>query len=94
MISLKFLCPTFQIEEDIAKFLDTAPDGVVLFSFGSHVKMMGKEQNQVFADAFAALPHRVLWQSNADLTGIRLGKNTVVAKWLPLLKVMGRSMAC
>ncbi|XP_022102239.1 UDP-glucuronosyltransferase 2B20-like [Acanthaster planci] len=76
------------MDEAVAKFLDTAPDGVVLFSLGSVVRMMGQEQGQLFADAFASLPHRVLWQSNTNLTGLQLGNNTMVARWLPMINVM------
>ncbi|XP_038050212.1 UDP-glucuronosyltransferase 2C1-like [Patiria miniata] len=76
------------LEDDVAQFLDTAPSGVVMFSMGSFVTMMELEQAQMFADAFAMLPHRVLWQSGADFAGLRLGNNTMVAKWLPLTHVM------
>ncbi|XP_038054099.1 UDP-glucuronosyltransferase 2B20-like [Patiria miniata] len=76
------------LEEDVAQFLDTAPSGVVMFSMGSFVTMMEREQAQMFADAFAMLPHRVLWQTGADLSGLRLGNNTMVAKWLPMIQAM------
>ncbi|XP_038054712.1 UDP-glucuronosyltransferase 2B20-like [Patiria miniata] len=78
----------WQLEEDVAQFLDTAPSGVVMFSMGTFVTMMERAQAQMFADAFAMLPHRVLWQSGADLSGLRLGNNTLVAKWLPMTQVM------
>ena len=77
------------MDKDVAVFLDTAPNGVVLFSLGFTMRMIRKEQGQVFADAFAALPHRVLWQSNVNLTHLVLGKNTMVTKWLPMKKVLG-----
>ncbi|XP_022102115.1 UDP-glucuronosyltransferase 2B7-like [Acanthaster planci] len=79
--------PNQAMDEEVAKFLDTAPDGVVLFSLGSNLRILGKE-GRIFADAFASLPFRVLWQSNTNLTGLQLGNNTMVARWLPMIKVM------
>ncbi|XP_038052982.1 UDP-glucuronosyltransferase 2B31-like [Patiria miniata] len=82
------LDPNQTLDKEVAKFLDSAPDGVLLFSLGSNVRMLGPKQAQIFADAFNMLPHRVLWQSGADLTALKLGENTMVAKWLPLTYVM------
>ncbi|XP_022096338.1 UDP-glucuronosyltransferase 2B33-like [Acanthaster planci] len=76
------------LDGEVAKFLDTAQDGVVLFSLGSFVNKMKRDQAQVFANAFSMLPFRVLWQSGANLTGLSLGNNTMFAKWLPLTHVM------
>ncbi|XP_022111485.1 UDP-glucuronosyltransferase 2B7-like isoform X2 [Acanthaster planci] len=76
------------MDEDVAKFLDTAPDGVVFFALSSLLRKIGQEQGQIFADAFASLPYRVLWKSNENLTGIRLGNNTMVAKGLPMMKIL------
>ena len=77
------------MDEEVAKFLDTASNRVVLFSLGTFVRTLGKEQGQIFTDAFATLPHRVLWQSTKNVTGLQLGNNTMVARWLPMMKVMG-----
>ena len=77
------------MDGEVSKFLDTAPAGVVLFSLGSFINMLDRDKAKVFADAFAMLPYRVLWQSGADLTRLRLGNNTLVSKWLPMPRVMG-----
>ena len=74
----------------MADFLDEAPDGVVMFSFGTHSAYMERQQAQVIADGFALLPQRVLWQSTTALpAGVRVASNTKVARWLPLSQIMG-----
>ncbi|XP_038050655.1 UDP-glucuronosyltransferase 2B10-like [Patiria miniata] len=81
--------PHKKIEDDVVEYLDTAPNGVVLFSLGSHVGSMEREKAQVLADGFALLPHRVLWQTSAALpVGIKLADNTKVVRWLPMAQVM------
>ena len=82
-----------QLEDDVAKFLDAAPDGVALFSLGTFAHSMMPEQVRIFADGFAMLPHRVLWQNSFDLPAeVKLGNNTKVVKWLPLAKAMGKCL--
>ncbi|XP_038046930.1 UDP-glucuronosyltransferase 2B31-like [Patiria miniata] len=77
------------IEADVADFLDTAPNGVVLFSLGTYVYFRERERAQLFVDGFAKLPHRVLWQAKRDLpSGVELSKNIKIVKWLPLPTIM------
>ena len=74
----------------MADFLDTATTGVALCSLGSFFAFRELQQAQLFADGFAMLPHRVLWQAKDDLPqGVKLGKNTKFVKWMQLPKVMG-----
>ena len=79
-----------QVADDVAKYLDTAPNGVVLFSLGTHTAFMERQQVQVIANGFALLPQRVLWQSTAALpAGVKLANNTKVVRWIPLSQIMG-----
>ncbi|XP_071806916.1 UDP-glucuronosyltransferase 2C1-like [Asterias amurensis] len=79
-----------QISEDLQEFLDGANDeGVVLFSLGGHVNEMESAQAQMFANALARLPQRVLWQFSGDNSRIRIGNNTKTVTWMPQQKVMG-----
>ncbi|XP_022098327.1 UDP-glucuronosyltransferase 2B17-like isoform X2 [Acanthaster planci] len=82
--------PRTTIEDDVAKFLDTAPSGVVLFSLGTFTGALELEIAQVIADGFAQLPHRVLWLSSSAAlpAGVKLADNTMVVRWLPLPQVM------
>ncbi|XP_038046307.1 UDP-glucuronosyltransferase 2B31-like [Patiria miniata] len=75
------------IEDDVAEFLGAATDGIVLFSFGTFARSMRSEQAQMFADGFAMLPYRVLWQTSTP-PKLQLGQNTKLVKWLPLPTVM------
>ena len=81
-----FIC--LQLADDVAEFINTAQDGVVIFSFGTHVESMTKKQAQMFADSFAMLPQRVLWQSSADLSQINVRNNTKIVRWVPLAQLM------
>ncbi|XP_022099589.1 UDP-glucuronosyltransferase 2B20-like [Acanthaster planci] len=76
------------LKETVSEFLDTAPAGAILFSMGTFITAMERHKAQVFADAFSRLPYRVLWQSGMELTGLQLGNNTMVVKWLPMTQVM------
>ena len=71
-------------------FLDKAPAGAVIFSLGSYLAVVEHRKAQMFADAFALLPYRVLWQANKDLSKITVANNTKVVKWVPLGKIMSR----
>ncbi|XP_022099575.1 UDP-glucuronosyltransferase-like [Acanthaster planci] len=76
------------LQQAVLEFLDTAPAGAILFSMGTFVPVLERHKAQVFADAFSRLPYRVLWQSGKELTGLELGNNTMVVKWLPMTQVM------
>ncbi|XP_033641643.1 2-hydroxyacylsphingosine 1-beta-galactosyltransferase-like [Asterias rubens] len=78
-----------QISEDLQEFLDGANDeGVVLFSLGGHVNEMESEQAQMFANALARLPQRVLWQFSGNISRMKIGNNTKTVKWMPQQEVM------
>ncbi|XP_071806439.1 UDP-glucuronosyltransferase 2B20-like [Asterias amurensis] len=78
-----------KISEDLQEFLDGAnEEGVVLFSLGGHVNEMESAQAQMFANALARLPQRVLWQFSGNISRIRIGNNIKTVKWMPQQEVM------
>ncbi|XP_022091899.1 UDP-glucuronosyltransferase 2C1-like [Acanthaster planci] len=83
----------YTLRDDVAKFVDEALAGFVIFSLGSHVEAMEVEQAQMFADGFALLPQKVLWQSNINFTGLNLGENTKMVNWIPLLQLLSHKNA-
>ena len=79
-----------KVDEDVAEFLETAPAGFVICSFGSYFTMMERDTLQMFADGFALLPYRVLWQTNGHMSNIKLADNVKIVKWVPLAQIMSK----
>ncbi|XP_067011403.2 UDP-glycosyltransferase UGT5 [Anabrus simplex] len=72
------------LPKDIQTYLDDAKDGVIFFSLGSIVRSdrMSEDRIQLFLEAFAELPQKVLWKWESDsLPG--QPKNVKLGKWLP-----------
>ena len=56
---------------------------------------MESAQAQMFANALARLPQRVLWQFSGDnYSRIRIGNNTKTVTWMPQQEVMGMFSVC
>ncbi|PSN29898.1 hypothetical protein C0J52_27059, partial [Blattella germanica] len=76
--------PPKKLPEDLQKYLDDAPDGVVYFSLGSHFYSSDMPDWKVnsFLKAFSKLKQKVLWKWEKDtLPG--QPKNVKLGKWLP-----------
>lgn len=71
------------LPEDIQKFIDESPHGVIYFSMGSLIKSetIAEEKRIAFLHAFSKVQQRVLWKWNGDLPGKT--DNIYVSKWLP-----------
>ncbi|XP_046999933.1 UDP-glucosyltransferase 2-like isoform X2 [Schistocerca americana] len=72
------------LPDDIQKFLDDSPHGVIYFSLGSMVRVetFDPEKFKAIVDAFASVPQRVLWKADpANLPG--LPPNVRAQKWIP-----------
>ncbi|XP_069681643.1 UDP-glycosyltransferase UGT5-like isoform X1 [Periplaneta americana] len=66
------------------KFLDGAKQGAIFMSLGSNIRsdQMKTDKVRAFVEAFAELPHRVLWKWESDqLPG--QPENLMVGKWMP-----------
>lgn len=69
--------------------MDDAEEGVILFTFGSRVKMFPKNSKEVgiFKAVFAQIPQRVIWKSEEEIE--ELPANVLVSKWLPQRDILG-----
>lgn len=71
-------------------FLDGATNGFVYMSLGTNVKskLLPKGVLQVFTNAFADLPYRVLWKFEDD--NLDMPPNVFTSKWIPQQGVLGK----
>ncbi|XP_055619395.1 UDP-glycosyltransferase UGT5-like [Toxorhynchites rutilus septentrionalis] len=72
------------LPEDLQKFLDEAPDGVIYFCMGSNIKSkhFPEEKREAFIRNFAKLKERVLWKFE-DETIANLPPNLKIKSWMP-----------
>ncbi|CAH0555382.1 unnamed protein product [Brassicogethes aeneus] len=77
------------LPEQLQRFLDTAEEGVILFSLGSNVKStdLSIEKIQDILNVFAALKQRVIWKFE-DLDMIEVPNNIIVSKWVPQTDIL------
>ncbi|PSN58127.1 hypothetical protein C0J52_00983 [Blattella germanica] len=76
---------TKPLPKDLKEFLDGSPEGVVYFSFGSHVRTDGMPSTKIkmFLDAFSELTQfRILWKWESDEPPAQLS-NVMFKKWIP-----------
>lgn len=76
--------PPKKLPENLQKYLDTADEGVILFSMGSNLKSkdMAPEKRSMILKTFAKLKQKVLWKWEEDtMTG--KPDNVKLEKWLP-----------
>ena len=76
--------PGKELPENLKKYMDAHPEGVVYVSFGSVLKpsQMATEQKMVFIDAFRELKDTpIIWKWDDVLDDIP--RNVFVQKWLP-----------
>lgn len=83
--------PPKPLPGDLQKFLDNAKEGVVYFSFGSHISSrdMSEERRRLLLEALSELPFQVLWKyDEEDLTG--KPENVLLYKWVPQQDVLSK----
>lgn len=71
--------------------MDSAMDGVIVFSFGSHInmdKILGPEKIELFKFVFSKLEQKVLWKYDSDMND--LPSNVKITKWFPQTDVLGK----
>jgi glucuronosyltransferase len=79
--------------QDIKKYIDEAPEGVIFFSMGSNLKssQLPNEKLRAILEAFSKLKQRVLWKwEDESLPG--KPSNVEVAKWLPQSDILGKKL--
>nr|CAH7722074.1 unnamed protein product [Callosobruchus chinensis] len=77
------ILPPKELPKDIKEFLDSAKEGVVLFSMGSNLKSADfpEEKKKAILKAFSKIKQKVLWKFEADLPN--KPSNVKISKWLP-----------
>ena len=78
------------MHQELQKYLDEAPDGVIYFSMGSALQshLMPESKRNAFLGAFSKFKQRVLWKWESDtLPG--QPSNVKIAKWLPQSDILG-----
>jgi glucuronosyltransferase len=81
------------LHQELQKYLDEAPDGVIYFSMGSLLQgyLMPEFKINAFLVAFSKLKQRVLWKWESDtLQG--QPSNVKVRKWLPQNDILGECL--
>jgi len=81
------------LHQELQKYLDEAPDGVIYFSMGSHLQgyLMPESNVNTFLGAFSMLKQRVLWKWESDtLPG--QPSNVKFGKWLPQSDILGECL--
>jgi glucuronosyltransferase len=79
--------------QELQKYLDEAPDGVIYFSMGSHMQsyLMLEFKGNAFLGAFSKLRQRVLWKWESDtLPG--QASSVKFGKWLPQSDTLGECL--
>jgi len=75
---------TKKLPEDLQKYLDSAKDGAILFSFGTNMKIGEIEEDKLTAilkGLGKIAPMKVLFKSEVELKDAP--QNVLVSKWLP-----------
>ncbi|PNF23046.1 UDP-glucuronosyltransferase 2B30 [Cryptotermes secundus] len=76
--------PPKKLPQELQKYLDEAPEGVIYFSMGSNLQssQMPESKRNVFLKVFSKLKQQVLWKWETDtLPG--QPRNVKLGKWLP-----------
>ncbi|CAH1795871.1 unnamed protein product, partial [Owenia fusiformis] len=74
--------------KDILKGSET--HGIIVVSFGSLFRRLGRKYRTIFAKAFSRMPQTVIWSYEGE-TPEGLGENTVVNKWIPQTDLLASS---
>lgn len=76
-------------KQDILKFIEDSPNGVMFFTFGSLIRTSTLPNHvlQIFKEVFAKLPIRVLWKYELDMPD--KPDNVFVSNWMPQRDILG-----
>ncbi|XP_011266721.2 UDP-glucuronosyltransferase 2B7 [Camponotus floridanus] len=71
------------LPKNLKDFLDGAVNGFIYMSLGTNVKskLLPKGMLEVFTNAFANLPYKVLWKFESD--DFHVPSNVFISKWIP-----------
>ena len=79
-----------KLSPELTKFLDSADEGVIVFSMGSMVDRMSLKKSEIIARALADVDagYKIVWRYNGEKPR-NLGKNTLLQPWLPQNDLLG-----
>ncbi|XP_072037321.1 UDP-glucuronosyltransferase 2B7-like [Amphiura filiformis] len=81
--------PSNPLEKKFEDFMQSSgDDGVLLFTMGTTTQGANKEFANIFAKAFAQVPHKVIWKLSGDPPE-DTPSNVMVTKWLPQNDLLG-----
>ena len=76
--------------QDIEAFIESSGDhGLIIFSMGSYVNAMDSIMANMFAEAFAKIPQKVIWKSSGDPPS-SLSPNVMMLEWIPQNDILGK----
>jgi UDP:flavonoid glycosyltransferase YjiC (YdhE family) len=81
------------LHQELQKYLDEAPDGVIYFSMGSNLQshLLPESKSNAFLGAFSKLKQRELWKWKSEtLPG--QPKNVKFGEWLPQSDILGECL--
>ncbi|KAK4876034.1 hypothetical protein RN001_012456 [Aquatica leii] len=82
--------PSKRLPKNLQDYLDSAQNGAIYFSMGSHIntETMPEEKINAILKTFSKLKQKVLWKISTD-TLQNKPKNVMVAKWFPQQEILG-----
>lgn len=74
--------------QDILKFIDNSPHGVIYFTFGSIVEMstLPDHVQNAYKDGLSQVPQRVLWKYDGEMKN--KPTNVMTRKWFPQREIL------
>lgn len=77
--------------QDMDQLLNSSPNGVIYFTFGTSIKMdtAPVRLQKAFLEALGKVPQLVLWKYESEILG-DLPKNVVIRKWFPQRDILGK----
>lgn len=73
--------------------MDSAKEGVIYFTLGSHIDVSGVFDDKlkgIFTRVFSELKQKVLWKWEKEFTG--LPANIKISKWFPQQDILGKCL--
>ncbi|XP_038206775.1 UDP-glycosyltransferase UGT5-like [Zerene cesonia] len=81
--------PGYPLQQDLKIILDSAPKGVIYFSFGAiqEPEHLSTSILQTLADAFREMPFTILWKIG-NATVVNLPENVITNVWFPQQEIL------
>ncbi|KAM9785562.1 UDP-glucuronosyltransferase 2C1-like [Neosynchiropus ocellatus] len=81
--------PVKPLPDDLEQFMQSSGEhGVIIMTLGTLLGDLGSEYSEIFASAFANLPHKVIWRHIGERPA-SLGNNTRLVQWMPQNDILG-----